>query len=226
MIVSHKHRFIFLKTHKTAGTSVEIALSRYCGRRDILTPISPEDEQLRSELGLAPQNHTFGLADYSLRDWGRLLLKRRPRSGLKFHNHMPARAVRRLLGARTWDRYFKFCFERNPWDKVISQFWFDNQGRPDFDDFVRHGELWSDFDLYTIDGSVAVDYLGRYENLDEELRALCVRLDIPFDGWLPRAKGGFRKDRRRPAELYTREQAEVVAARFAREIQLLGYRFV
>ena len=30
MIVSHKHRFIFLKSQKTGGTSLELALSRIC----------------------------------------------------------------------------------------------------------------------------------------------------------------------------------------------------
>ncbi len=31
MIISHEHKFIFLKTKKTAGTSVELALTRLCG---------------------------------------------------------------------------------------------------------------------------------------------------------------------------------------------------
>ena len=48
MIVSHKHKFIFVKTVKTAGTSVEIALSRFCGENDIITPIHPPDEELRA----------------------------------------------------------------------------------------------------------------------------------------------------------------------------------
>ena len=57
MIISHKHKFIFLKTVKTAGTSIEIALSKYCGPDDIITPASPEDEITRSELGYpGPQN--------------------------------------------------------------------------------------------------------------------------------------------------------------------------
>lgn len=33
MIVSHRYRYIFIKTKKTAGTSIEIALSRHCGPR-------------------------------------------------------------------------------------------------------------------------------------------------------------------------------------------------
>ena len=40
MILSHKHKFIFLKTKKTASTSLEIALSKICGKDDIVTPVS------------------------------------------------------------------------------------------------------------------------------------------------------------------------------------------
>ena len=40
MIVSHKHKFIFLKTKKTAGTSIELALTKLCGDDDIITPLT------------------------------------------------------------------------------------------------------------------------------------------------------------------------------------------
>jgi hypothetical protein len=224
MILSHKYRCIFLKTRKTAGTSVEISLSRYCSEHDVITPICDEDEVLRRERGCGPQNYQYRLRDYSLRDLARLLLKGRPKPGLRFYNHMSACEVRRLVGRRCWDSYFKFCFERNPWDKVLSQFHFDNQGWTEFDDFLRHGTLWSDFDCYTIDGELAVDHVGRYERLGEELNAICARLGIPFDGWLPRAKGQYRRDRRPCAEVYRPDQAALVAERFAREIERFSYQ--
>ena len=40
VIVSHEHGFVFMKTRKTAGTSVEIALSRVCGEDDVITPVT------------------------------------------------------------------------------------------------------------------------------------------------------------------------------------------
>ncbi len=53
MIVSHQHRFVFLKTVKTAGTSVEVLLRRLCGPADIITPI---DEKEPVAQGLLPRN--------------------------------------------------------------------------------------------------------------------------------------------------------------------------
>ena len=85
MIASHRHRFIFLKTRKTAGTSVEIALSKVCGPDDIITEISPEDEALRRAAGgVAPQNFES------------------PPLARKAYNHMGAKAVRDLIGAETF----------------------------------------------------------------------------------------------------------------------------
>ena len=103
VIASHQHRFIFLKTRKTAGTSVEIALSKVCGPDDIITEISPEDEALRREAGgRPPQNFQS------------------PPLPRKAYNHMGAKAVRELVGEQTFDDYFTFAIERNPWDAVVS----------------------------------------------------------------------------------------------------------
>ncbi|WP_372922303.1 hypothetical protein [Roseovarius sp.] len=41
MIISHKFRFIFVETRKTAGTSVAAYLSQYCGDGYALTPVYP-----------------------------------------------------------------------------------------------------------------------------------------------------------------------------------------
>ena len=58
MILSYKHKFVFIKGRKVAGTSTEVLLSDICGPSDIITPITPIDEKVRlSASKFAAQNY-------------------------------------------------------------------------------------------------------------------------------------------------------------------------
>ena len=230
MILSHRHRFIFLKTTKTGGTSVEIALSRFCGPEDIITPIAPEDEALRSSLDYpGAQNHEYPVLGYSLRDWLNVLATRKRK---RFVNHIPAWRVRRLVGEEVWGRYYKFCFERNPWDRVISWYhWlYRDKPRPPLSDFVASPELErlreGGSGVYTIDGKVAVDRVCRFERLEADLLALGAdALRLPGPPVLPVTKATFRTDRRHYHDLLGPSERDRIAAVFADEIAWFGYDF-
>jgi hypothetical protein len=105
MIVSHKHRFIFLKTKKTAGTSIELALSALCGRDDIITPLAqPEDEPLR--LGHAPQNwRRPGLVPAAWRGMAELFNLSHKGGG--FSRAHQSEKARRFLGERGVELLFQ-----------------------------------------------------------------------------------------------------------------------
>ena len=229
MIISHKYKFIFLKTTKTAGTSIEIALSEYCGPRDIITPISADDEKTRTVLQFkGPQNYIIPFIDYSLGDmvYSLIRLKRR-----QYHNHIAAKFVRRFIGEEIWQSYFKFCFERNPWDRAVSQYyWRRAEGAPhSFAEFIDSRNLRSlkkkGFGLYAMDGEVVVDRICLYENMAEELTYLGDRLQLPGKLALPSSKSSSRKDKEHYRDLFNPEDMERVAGLFAEEIKLLGYSF-
>jgi hypothetical protein len=230
MIVNHRYRFIFLKTKKTAGTSTEIALSRYCDGNDILSKIGHRDEPKRAALGYQGPANNLEPAGTSLLD-----RFRRWRHGPeeRFWNHMSAAELRQRIGPDIWNSYFKFCFERNPWDRAISAYYWENRSRsewrmPNFYRYLRKLERWdmlSNFNTYAIDGEIAVDAVYRYEDIGTELDRLVQRIGLPGDLRLPDAKRGARRDRRPYQEFYSDRERDLVARACAREISEFGYSF-
>lgn len=200
MIISHKHRFVFVKTFKTAGTSLEVFLSRHCGDQDVVTPIYPP----------VPGHQ--------------------PRNADEFFNHMPARDIRRRLSDQGWQEYFKFCVERNPWDKVLSYYWMERHRSGidlTLDDFLTRDHIGESWHLYSDEvGQPLVDRFVYYESLETDLREVLGNLGIHFDGDLGvRAKGEYRLDRRPYREVLTEGQATVIAHRFSKEIAWHGYQY-
>lgn len=49
MILSFKHKFIYIKTMKTGGTSTELALSSICGPDDVITSVTSVEEVIRKQ---------------------------------------------------------------------------------------------------------------------------------------------------------------------------------
>lgn len=226
MLVSHLLQFVFLKTRKTAGTSLEIALSRFVGPNDVVTPDTPEDESMRLEWGGLPsQNRLVPRNRWGSKEWIRWSLRRPDRL---FYNHMPACDVRRLIGRNTWDTYFKFTIERNPWDLAVSAwFWYSTRMALPFEEFVSSDRLasYSNWQIYTIRDRIAVDWVIRYDQLSDLLPKLAVRLGLPETPSLPRAKGNVRTDRRPYQEWYRDADRERVARVFHREIEAFGWTF-
>jgi len=224
MIVSHKHKFIFVKTRKTAGTSLEIGLSQHCGPDDIITPIAAEDERIRSGLGFrGPQN------------FRRRHRWRRPRHLIRsvlgemgsYYNHMPARDIIHHLGARVWDDYFTFTIERDPYSKAISRYyWSTVEPRPTIEEYLQKApvKLLSNWEHYTVNDVVVVDFVIRFERLNEGIERVRSELGLG-EIMMPRAKAQYRKDRSHYSEVLSsaaRKRIELVSAK---EIKYFRYEW-
>ena len=93
------------------------------------------------------------------------------------------------------------------------------------DESLRRIDLTMNRKIYSLDDEIAVDFVGRYESLNTDLATACERIGLEFDGWLPRAKGGFRTDRRSYREILDQHQADLIADTCTAEIASFGYRF-
>jgi hypothetical protein len=82
MLCSHLKRFIYLKTMKTAGTSVEVFFERFCCPRDGYIETHERDELVCAEGVVGARGANV--------------------AGATFYNHMSAARVRELLGEEVW----------------------------------------------------------------------------------------------------------------------------
>lgn len=231
MLISHRKRFIFIKTLKTAGTSVEVYFEKWC---------MPEGEWTGQHSRAEYESET-GIIGYR----GPLAYTK------KWQNHMPAKEVKAHISSDVWNNYFKFTTVRNPYDKLISEFYFkkfkfdegvlkndfffaqnlfdskNNKATIEtFQKWVREKKFAIDTDKFYEDGIDYMDYYIRYENLNEGIEYVCNKLDIPFEAdKIPRLKSGIRNVAVPITEFYDNECIEIVYNAFPWEFKKFNYQF-
>jgi hypothetical protein len=199
MLLSRQKKFLFVHIQKTGGSSL----------REALTAVIPD---------LVP---FLGTHDHAA--WAR--------------QHLD-----------DFDSYFKAAFVRNPWERLVSwycmiheqgtytnRFWEYVRTRANsFDDFLLHctdtiddhdgrkSILYNQLDyLCDEQGRLLVDFIGRFEHLAADCRALFdrLRLEQPV---LPHVN---RSSHRHYNSFYTERTRRLVAERYARDIAAFGYTF-
>ncbi len=212
MLISHRKHFIFTKTAKTAGTSVESFFEEFCMPEGAWTESHQREEHV-SEAGIVGY--------------------RGPQSqGKEWFNHMPARTIRSSLGDEAWTSYFKFTTVRNPFTKLVSVYLnvvrpVTGEAVPAIDGFrrwVAGGNILIDRDKYFMDGSLCVDYFIRFEALEDGIREVCRRLNIIKEvDSLPRFKQRKNRDSINTGDFYDTNTRRKVEQIYAWEVENLGY---
>lgn len=225
MIISHKHKFIFIKTVKTAGTSVEILLSTICGNNDIITAVSPDDELIRKKInGCGPINTAIPFSKYSVRN---ILGAIKKGKRLHFYNHMSASQIKQFISPAIWDSYYKFCYERHPIDKFIS--WYKWKGGDQrfgsINNFLNSSiarELRGS-SLYTINNKVVVDDIFQFEKMAESIATINTKLgtDLSYQD-IPHTKAKSNIDTK--SMYHTDEVLEFVRKYYSLETEMVEYQ--
>lgn len=248
MIISHKYRFIFIHSRKTAGSSITMTLARHLGPFDIQVGVHGDS----LKMGIWPNlNAIIGLLNpsSSLVFVKNLLKGKNVADSFNAANksrymhiceqpaHAGAREIRKSYPME-WESYTKICVVRNPYDRIISDYHWSTRNlsfddKPTFEEFCkllkegkREGlsfipKRYDNWLLYTIDNKVAVDIVIRYENLIPELNSTMIKLDIPWDGWLPNAKATKNKSKNKIS--HSQLTKIIVANLFQNEISEFGF---
>ncbi|MCO6442399.1 MAG: sulfotransferase family 2 domain-containing protein [Nitrococcus mobilis] len=218
MLISYKHRFLFVHIAKTGGTSIRAALRPYRWGWPYSMPLALCS--LMSQMT-------------------------RPRHilGIKFPRHAKAIAAQEMLPGAFYESLFKFTVVRNPWDLQVSSYHHlccehpqvldgvssfeaflerkldPQRGREDLLDVSQ--ELQSDY-VVDLRGNLIVDYIARYERLKADFTEICHRIGIARPP-LPH----LRQARARKAyrDYYSAKARALVARHYAADLDRFGYSF-
>ncbi|MCI2398732.1 sulfotransferase family 2 domain-containing protein [Aliiroseovarius subalbicans] len=239
MIISHKHKFIFVRTRKVASSSMEIMLADILDKSDFATRQSDREKQT-GEMFPDFDSRVFAGFDKRLRPI------------LPF-GHAPVSMAYRLFGHQVAD-YTVFSIDRNPWDRAISTFYWSARGtdirtRPieaqqqAFRDYLRQAAApgilrrWFSINahrdisqrwLYCIDDTPMVDVMLRYENLEQDLEQLSDYLGLPQKLSIAdiHAKRDHRATSSRDLDAFYDEETRALVSRVADwEVTRLGYSY-
>lgn len=201
MIISHKHKFIFIKTRKTAGSSIEKYLYNYLGSDDVCTG-SEQDSTPRLNIDINSKLYKDG--------------------------HVSHEYIKNNYNYE-WNNYFKFAVDRNPWDKMVSMYYWYLHSKPHkvskgFEHLIMNSNLNSlnDWSAYSDSNGPIVDQVLTYENLHEQF----LDLPIPYNNELQTT---FVKSGLRPNQLYqnlyTEEMQQRVRNQFSQMIDYFQFEF-
>ncbi|MBB3142613.1 hypothetical protein [Halomonas organivorans] len=194
-IISFEKKFIFLKTRKVAGTSVEAVLRNYVGDDDIVPAVTPRDELYSAANGCYSKNYLLDRSKESV--YTGLVLDGRFEDATKFlslekklaSSHMTYERIEKILSSRGLDiaDFYTFTIDRHPYSWVLSNCLYDNKK------YNVHGEKLLEVDeglvnekarkflsrsdvrslinwsMYTRDDVVMVDRVAKYENINRDL---------------------------------------------------------
>lgn len=135
--------------------------------------------------------------------------------------------------------YFKFGFSRNPFDRLVSVYHGRTQGKMvpintelakySFKDCIKLGKIspmmycqlltkeW----FTDCSGEIAMDFIGKLENYQQDFDTVCDKIGIPRQK-LPHKNKSTHKHY---TEYYDDEAREIVAKKYAKDIEYFGYEF-
>ena len=218
MIISHKHKFVFVHIPKTAGCSIADALLWY-------------------HVGTSGKHWP----DVDVKDAQRFAEHSTYKNCNKLPGHATAREAKNyfIREGLDWDSYFKFAFIRNPWDRLVSMYfygkrlldegykdaWVQNFKYP-FPDYIEkvcgvYGKPDLQYTCVSDYSGIIVDHIGKVENIQIEFDDICQKIGIPMQN-LPHVNGTKHT---KYTDYYAPELRDLVAHKFRADLELGGYTY-
>jgi len=143
------------------------------------------------------------------------------------------------------ENHFKFSIVRNPFDWVVSWYFYRKsnsiprgKANPNCTDGIEFKEwlvnpestaynekgiglTMSQLDTIQGNEKISLDFVGKYENLQEDFNTICDKIGIPRQELLHKNKSKHKHY----TEYYDDVTREIVAKKYAKDIEYFGYKF-
>ena len=207
MIYCDKKKIIFIHLVKTGGSSIKDAFSMPWGKHMMVKELFDNSLAGNKKILEGDERHFCSIKEIE-----------------RFKEQVRLR----------WDSYYKFSFVRNPWDRVISEIFFNiKRGRCESREIKRMildkckgpaENVWKKNYIEWLlgpSGGIDLDFIGRFENLQLDINTICDNIELRRRG-LPHlnesAHGHY-------SSYYDQETRDAVAKSYAEDIEHFGYKF-
>jgi hypothetical protein len=237
MIISFKYKFIFIKTYKTAGSSIENYLLPFLNNKDILAPT--EDYTGINSWGNFNKEE---VEDYIPKK----IIEKYHRLKIYFNAHMPIWLVKerlkplsKKLNYDIFENFYKFSVIRNPFDTIVSHYYWKNSSKninskpTSFNKILEELEnnVYPNYGLLNLNKlmdknfeKIICNKIIKYESLNKDLSLVFNKLGIPFDGELKiyKKKTDNKKNYR---DFFDNKSKKLIMEMFSKDIELFNYDF-
>ncbi len=228
VLISHENEFIFIKTQKSASSSLEESLEFY------LLGAPPEGFSEES-----PERMTSG-GYVSGRGF-------RPGTKPFMSNHITSRKIAGLLGEERFSNYLKATSVRNPWDQIVSYFWWRLRNFPRWTSLAVKApmslvKVWFAIWYFTsqsrlrglsftyrlmVNRQLPSMHIIRFESIETDLKELLEKLGCSAqERYLPNRKAHIRLRSEPYQSYYFDFVRKAVAKHRSRDLKNFGYKWI
>lgn len=244
MLISHRYKFIFLKSLKTASTSLFVFLIPYC---------LPKSKEKKFSYNFHSQTKEVAIYKEGIIGLNKNGKKVKHVSALETKNFLDK------IDKSIWKDYFKFTIVRNPWDLTVSYyfhvikrfqeniFFTNNKYIPKFENpknIQEHKENFTKFveymneenilsrpksyNFYKIKNNYICDYFIKYEELKSNIKYVLNKCNIKNYNF--ENLKNFRSDSRPKGlsyqELHSKKTKEIIEDLYYDDIEKFNYKFL
>ncbi|MDO6692470.1 sulfotransferase family 2 domain-containing protein [Aliiglaciecola sp. 3_MG-2023] len=223
MLISHQYNFIFIHIYKTAGTSI---MNEFVPHSRLIDRLAYQNTLSRLIFGQI--NNLMGWSDDGMKQF------------TGHHKHAKAHEVEDKMGTKAFSSYYKFSFVRNPFDLIVSKYFYILQSKKhvshkkvlnmSFLDFLKwhlskKPPLQIDFLMNQHRDRKLVDYIGRFENLTEDTSKIKKNLGLEVSNGIEHRNPSLNRKSKNYQDYYDDESKSLVSNYFQLDLELLGYNY-